>query len=204
MDRETLSRIFEPFFTTKPIGQGTGLGLATVYGIVKQSNGYIWAYSEPGHGTTFKIYLPVTAADATVVTPAVAAVAGPAEGVVLLVDDEPAVRDYAARALSEAGYTVLSAGSGAEALDLLGPYETGPAIVVTDLAMAEVDGRTLVERLRERYPEVPVLYMSGFTGADVIRRGLIEADQPFLQKPFGPDELVHQVQAMLNGRPSAA
>jgi PAS domain S-box-containing protein len=198
MDRETLSRVFEPFFTTKPIGQGTGLGLATVYGIVKQSNGYIWAYSEPGHGTTFKIYLPVTAADATAVTSAGATSAvGPREGLVLLVDDEPAVRDYATRALSEVGYTVLSAGSGAEALELLGPYEAGPTIVVTDLAMAGVDGRTLAERLRERYPEVPVLYMSGFTGADVIRRGLMDADQPFLQKPFGPEELVHRVHALL-------
>ncbi len=201
MDRETLSRVFEPFFTTKPIGQGTGLGLATVYGIVKQSNGYIWAYSEPGHGTSFMIYLPVTAADATVGTPATATrAAGPREGVVLLVDDEPAVRDYATRALSEVGYTVLSAGSGAEALELLRPYEAGPVIVVTDLAMAGVDGRTLAERLRERYPNVPVLYMSGFTGADVIRRGLMDADQPFLQKPFGPDELVHQVQSLLDGR----
>jgi PAS domain S-box-containing protein len=201
MDRETLSRIFEPFFTTKPIGQGTGLGLATVYGIVKQSNGYIWAYSEPGHGTSFKIYLPVTAADASVATPTLAtSPAGPREGVVLLVEDEPAVRDYATRALVEVGYTVLSASNGAEAIELLAPYEAGPAIVVTDVAMAGIDGRTLAERLRERYPGMPVLYMSGFTGADVIRRGLMDPDQPFLQKPFGPDELVHQVQALLDGR----
>jgi two-component system cell cycle sensor histidine kinase/response regulator CckA len=201
MDRETLNRVFEPFFTTKPIGQGTGLGLATVYGIIKQSNGYIWAYSELGHGTAFKIYLPVTAADATTAMPRVGkTVAAPREGVVLLVDDEPAVRDYAARALTEAGYTVVSAGSGAEALELLSTQDGGPAIVVTDLAMAGIDGRSLVERLRERHPNLPVLYMSGFTGADVIRRGLMDADQPFLQKPFGPDELVYQVHALLDGQ----
>ncbi|HEY7635754.1 MAG TPA: PAS domain S-box protein [Gemmatimonadales bacterium] len=200
MDRETLGRVFEPFFTTKPIGQGTGLGLATVYGIVKQSNGYIWAYSEPGKGTTFKIYLPVTAADVTVVAPPVPRPGVQRDAVVLLVDDEPAVREYSARALTEVGYTVLSAGSSAEALELLGPRQAGPAILVTDVAMAEVDGRTLGERLRERYPGLPVLYMSGFTGADVIRRGLMDADQPFLQKPFGPDELVHQVQLLLDGQ----
>jgi PAS domain S-box-containing protein len=200
MDRDTLNRVFEPFFTTKPIGQGTGLGLATVYGIVKQSNGYIWAYSEPGHGTSFKIYLPVTAADSAVATqPTAKPAAAPRDGMVLLVDDEPAVREYAGRALTEVGYTVLSAGSAAEAFKLLNSHHDGPGIVVTDLAMAGMDGRGLVEQLRARYPNLPVLYMSGFTGADVIRRGLMDADQPFLQKPFGPDELVHQVHAVMNG-----
>ena len=199
MTPETLDRVFEPFFTTKPVGQGTGLGLATVYGIVKQSNGYIWADSAPGRGTTFHVYLPQAAG------PSGAGVSlEPSErptrgsGTVVVVDDEPMVRALARRALEAYGYTVLEAEDGREALRVLAT-EAGArvALVLADLVMPGMGGRELGTRLQESHPEVPVLFMSAHTGDELARRRLLTPGIWFLQKPFTPDELVAQVQLRL-------
>ncbi|HVL17428.1 MAG TPA: response regulator, partial [Gemmatimonadales bacterium] len=183
----------------KPVGQGTGLGLATVYGIVKQSNGYIWADSAPGRGTTFHVYLPQAAG------PSGAGVSlEPSErptrgsGTVVVVDDEPMVRALARRALEAYGYTVLEAEDGREALRVLAT-EAGAkvALVLADLVMPGMGGRELGTRLQESHPEVPVLFMSAHTGDELARRRLLTPGIWFLQKPFTPDELVAQVQLRL-------
>jgi DNA-binding response OmpR family regulator len=200
MTPDTLDRVFEPFFTTKPVGQGTGLGLATVYGIVKQSNGYIWADSTPGKGTTFHIYLPQAAGVTGAGVPL-----EPRErptrgsGTIMVVDDEPMVRALAQRALEAYGYTVLEAEDGREALQVLAT-EVGAkvALVLADLVMPGMGGRELGTRLHESHPGVPVLFMSAHTGDELARRRLLSPGIWFLQKPFTPDELVAQVQHRLH------
>jgi PAS domain S-box-containing protein len=206
MDQHTLGRVFEPFFTTKPVGQGTGLGLATVYGIVKQSQGYVWVYSEPGQGTTFKIDLPLADSDAAPIRPARPSrphQSNLSEEMILIVEDEALVRTLATRSLEEAGYKVVSAGNGAEALTVLTERQGQVAMVVTDLAMPGVGGRELAERIQEQYPGLPILFMSGFPDYEVVRRGLLAQGRPFLQKPFSPEELVHQVAAVLGTKAPA-
>jgi signal transduction histidine kinase len=198
MDRKTLNHIFEPFFTTKPVGQGTGLGLSTVYGIVKQSEGYVWAYSEPGQGATFKIYLPVDAAIGSVPV-AQAPAAGALMGeVVLLVEDEEAVRTIIARLLESEGYQVLTAADGQEALDILRLDTERVDLVITDVAMPTMNGRELAEQLARRRPGLPILFMSGYTDDEMVRRGLIEPDHPFLSKPFTPDVLASKVRQLID------
>jgi CheY-like chemotaxis protein len=198
MDAETLSRAFEPFFTTKPVGEGTGLGLATVYGIVKQSDGFIWVYSEPGHGATFRIYLPEHSAmpvpSGEYPIPRVTQ-AGAAR--ILLVEDEEAVRRMAARALVSRGYTVLEAANGAEALELVRQAPEPIDLVITDVIMPVVGGRELGERLAELRPGLQVLFISGYADDDVVRRGLLSPGSPFLQKPFEPEALARKVQKIL-------
>ncbi len=199
MDRETQARIFEPFFTTKPVGQGTGLGLSTVYGIVKQSEGFVWVYSEPGVGTTFKVYLPRVGSELAREGEGERAPA--AEGgteTILIVEDEELVRSLASRALREHGYTVIEARHGGEALRQLQSRSSGIDLVVTDVVMPEMGGRELGRRLKVMRPSLPVLFMSGYTGEDVIQRGLLDADAPFQQKPFAPDGLARKVRAMLD------
>jgi PAS domain S-box-containing protein len=199
MDRETQARIFEPFFTTKPVGQGTGLGLSTVYGIVKQSDGFVWVYSEPGLGTTFKVYLPRVGSElarAAEVERAPAAEGG--TETVLIVEDEELVRTLASRALREHGYTVIEARHGGEALRQLQSRPSGVDLVITDVVMPEMGGRELGRRLKVMRPSLPVLFMSGYTGEDVIQRGLMDADAPFQQKPFAPDGLARKVRQMLD------
>ena len=200
MEAEIQHRIFEPFFTTKPLGEGTGLGLSTAYGIVKQSGGYIWVYSEPGLGTTFKVYLPAYH-EAAPASPAADRTA-PAGGTetLLVVEDEEMVRLLACRVLRERGYTVHEAAHGAEALELLSRTARLPDLVVSDVVMPTMGGRELGSHLRERAPDLPVLYMSGFTGDDVVRRGLLEPGVPFQQKPFHPDALAQQVRDLLDAR----
>jgi CheY-like chemotaxis protein len=199
MSAETLERVFEPFFTTKPVGQGTGLGLATVYGIVKQSNGYIWAESAPDQGTSFHIYLPQAATpigDGADLEPPPRPIHG--SGTILVVDDEPMVRALARRALEAYGYTVLEAEDGRDALRTL-ETEAGRAValVLADLVMPGMGGRELGTRLQETNPGVPVLFMSAHTGDELARRRLLSPGIWFLQKPFAPDELVSQVQRRL-------
>ena len=199
MTPETLDRVFEPFFTTKPVGQGTGLGLATVYGIVKQSNGYVWADSAPGKGTTFHLYLPQAAganSAGAALEPTQRPIRG--SGTIMVVDDEPMVRALARRALEAYGYTVLEAEDGREALRVLGAEEgAAVALVLADLVMPVMGGRELGTRLQESRPGLPVLFMSAHTGDELARRRLLSPGIWFLQKPFTPDELVAQVQLRL-------
>ncbi len=201
MDRATLAKVFEPFFTTKPIGSGTGLGLSTVYGIVKQHNGFIWAYSEPGLGTTIKIYFPAAASPAAVTAEArlePPAARTPLEpGLVLVVEDEPAVRQLVRRALEAAGLTVLEAENGHQALEAVSMRRERPKLVLTDVIMPGLNGRELSERLAAAQPGLPVLFMSGYTGDDVLARSLLPDTAAFIQKPFAPEELVARVRTML-------
>jgi signal transduction histidine kinase/ActR/RegA family two-component response regulator len=196
--REIQAQIFEPFFTTKEQGKGTGLGLATVYGIVKQSGGYIEVDSEPRQGTTFRIYLPRLEAAVTVdrsVRPAAAA--GGTE-TILLVEDEEGVRELARDILRASGYTVLEARNGAEALLLCERHQGPLDMLLTDVVMPRMSGRELAERLAPLRPELSVLYMSGYTDDAVIRHGVLAAGTAFLQKPFTPAALVLRVRETLD------
>jgi CheY-like chemotaxis protein len=200
MDEVTLGRVFEPFFTTKPVGQGSGLGLATVYGIVKQSNGYVWAESSPTAGSSFHVYLPQTAGE--IERPS----AGPpaldlqrGHATILVVDDEEMIRALARRALELFGYDVVEAEDGVAALRAVQQDEDRRiAVVVADVVMPRMDGRELSERIRASHPDLSVLFMSGHTGDELARRRLLDPTVPFLQKPFHPDELVSQVQKLLD------
>jgi two-component system cell cycle sensor histidine kinase/response regulator CckA len=198
MDREIQARIFEPFFTTKPVGQGTGLGLSTVYGIVKQSDGFVWVYSEPGLGTTFKIYLPRVGAGGAMPPrgDAGSAARGGSE-TILIVEDEELVRSLASRSLREYGYMVVEARHGADALRQL-EFRSEVDLVISDVVMPEMGGRELGRRLASLRPSLPVLYISGYTGEDVTQRGLLEPGAPFQQKPFAPAELARKVREMLD------
>jgi two-component system cell cycle sensor histidine kinase/response regulator CckA len=200
MDRDTLGRVFEPFFTTKGVGQGTGLGLSTVYGIVKQSGGFIWAYSEPGLGTTFKLYFPlVPTIDEAFDAPGGTPPANPDE-VVLIAEDEPMVRGIMARTLRDSGYGVLEAADGKEALEILEARGGDVSLVVADVVMPGLGGRELAARLAQRWPRVSVLFTSGYTGLDVVRRGLMEEGREFIQKPLAPEALIRKVRQMVDER----
>jgi CheY-like chemotaxis protein len=199
MDRETLSRVFEPFFTTKEVGEGTGLGLSTAYGIVKQSGGFIWAYSEPLQGTAFKIYLPVaTPSSIDPTAPSPRAVEGGAETILVAEDDE-SVRGVLARSLRDYGYTVLEARDGAEALDLVAKQSALPGLVIADVVMPRLNGRQLSAELHQRWPKLLVLFISGYTNLDSVSRGLVEEGREFLQKPIEPEVLARKVRGMLEG-----
>ncbi|HEX7089334.1 MAG TPA: PAS domain S-box protein [Longimicrobiales bacterium] len=197
---EIKPHIFEPFFTTKPKGKGTGLGLSTVYGIVKQSGGFIWVYSEPGQGTTFKIYLPrVDAApEPGVVAQEVAALSG--DETILLVEDEAAVRTLARQILERKGYRVITAQHGGEALRVARECADPVDLLLTDLVMPHMDGRELAQQLTAIWPGLRVLFMSGYTGDTIVRRGLFDPDVAFLEKPFTPAALARKVRELLDGR----
>jgi PAS domain S-box-containing protein len=199
MDKSTQAHIFEPFFTTKPVGQGTGLGLSTVYGIVKQSGGYVWVYSEIERGTTFKVYLPAVSG-----TPNAAEVdrevmpqlpGGPDR--ILLVEDEPNVRRIAKRILERNGYTVVEASNGVEALRVMERRQEPIALVLTDLVMPEMGGRELASRLRIVSPTSRVLFMSGYTEDAVLRQSVMEPGSIFLDKPFTFETLIRKVREAL-------
>lgn len=198
IDKEAMKHLFEPFFTTKGVGKGSGLGLAMVYGIVKQSDGFIWPYSEPGMGTTFKIYLPAVSE-----TPQASSTAAPEEpeeregATVLVVEDDPLVRTMARRALADAGFDVLEAANGREALTLIMEHDEVDA-VLTDLAMPELGGQELARRLSELRPGLPVIFMSGYTDDDLSRRGLLAAGIPYLEKPFSPEALGRMLRTVLS------
>ena len=198
MDQETMARIFEPFFTTKGVGQGTGLGLSTVYGIVKQSGGFIWAYSEPRLGTTFKLYFPAVSSFPSAGASRIPAPTAHADEVVLVAEDEPMVRSIMARTLSDCGYTVLEAADGHEALALVESRAGQVSLIVADVVMPDMGGRQMAARLSERWPKVPVLFTSGYTGLDVVRRGLLEEGREFVQKPLDPEALARKVREMVD------
>ena len=203
MDSETMARIFEPFFTTKDVGFGTGLGLATVYGIVKQTGGYIWVRSAPRQGSTFTVAFPAAAAAVPTPEPERLMPAGAAgHETVLLVEDEDAVRGLAFRVLTAAGFRVLVAADGLEALELLAVEAPRVDVVVTDLVMPEMGGRQLRERLHERFPRLPVVFMSGYASDEALGRGWVEPGDPLLQKPFAAEELVRAVRDALDSRRS--
>ncbi|PYV87947.1 MAG: hybrid sensor histidine kinase/response regulator [Acidobacteria bacterium] len=200
MGPDTLARIFDPFFTTKEQGKGTGLGLSTVYGIIKQSDGYIWAYSEPGQGTTFKVYLPQVQGEVSVEAETVPAPVELPLGseTVLLVEDEDSVRNLVRTILRKNGYTVLEARHGAEALRVAIQH-TGPIhLMLTDVVMPLMSGRQLAERLAPLRPDMKVIYMSGYTDQAIVHHGVLEPGTIFLQKPFTPNSLACKVREVLD------
>jgi CheY-like chemotaxis protein len=191
MDSQTLQQVFEPFFTTKPMGSGTGLGLATVYGIVKQSGGYVWVESLPGTGTTVTVCLPQVPADVAVteqVEPGdLASECRP--GTVLVVEDEEGVRDLVHRVLQEQGHHVLDATDGGHAVSMLDEFGSELDLVVSDVMLPGIGAGELDRKLRQLRPDLPVLYMSGYSRDEMVERGLLDPERPFLQKPFTGEEL---------------
>jgi PAS domain S-box-containing protein len=200
MDEAVQKRIFEPFFTTKGPNKGTGLGLATVFGIVKQSGGHIEVYSEVGHGTTFKIYLPrdTSGQPVTSISRNKSPVRGGSE-TILLVEDDEGVRKLALTVLREQGYNVLDARQGGDALRICETRSTPIDLLITDVIMPHVSGRELAERLAVRQPAMKVIFMSGYTDDAIVHHGVLESGIPFLQKPFAPETLARKVREVLDG-----
>ena len=199
MDAETQSHIFEPFFTTKPVGQGTGLGLATVYGIVKQSGGHVWVDSEPGRGATFRVYLPRVSDPVPLTPPSPASpplVRG--SGTILLAEDDPRVREVLAEVLRLSGYRVLRAADGQAALELAQAHPGEIQVLVTDVVMPGMTGPELAEALVASRPGIRVLYMSGYTGDAMVRRREMGDGASFLQKPFSPSAIASKVREILD------
>jgi len=198
MDEATRARAFDPFFTTKGLGKGTGLGLATVYGIVKQSSGTISVESAPGQGASFIIHLP-RCESAESVRPTIAATQKGGESeVVLLVEDESAVRDLARRVLERNGYAILEAPNGREALRVAGMHQGHIHLLITDMVMPHLGGAEVYRALHPLRPTMRVLYMSGYTEDDIIRRGMFEPGMASLRKPFTPRELATEVRRVLD------
>ena len=199
MDKETREHIFEPFFTTKEIGKGTGLGLSTVYGIVKQNKGFIWVYSEPGQGTTFKIYLPKvkegTEPEEKERTPV-----GDLNGseTVLIVEDDDRVRNLARKILERYGYSVLEAQNGEDALRVSEAHDGSIDLLITDVVMPKMGGKEVAERLQPLYPQIKVIYMSGYTDNAIVHHGVLAPGLNFLEKPFAPEGLARKVREVLD------
>jgi len=199
MDKETQEHIFEPFFTTKEIGKGTGLGLSTVYGIVKQNNGFIWVYSEPGQGSTFKIYLPKAKGDVEEEEKERTSVSelGGSE-TVLIVEDDDSLRKLAQRTLQQHGYRVLEAENGEDALRISKEHEGPIDLLITDVVMPKMGGKEVAERLQPLYPQMKVIYMSGYTDDAIVQHGVLGPGLNFLEKPFTPEGLARKVREILN------
>jgi CheY-like chemotaxis protein len=201
--RDLQDRIFEPFFTTKPVGQGTGLGLSMVYGLVKQSGGFIWVYSEPGHGTTFKLYFPATdfPADADHASDVQPATRG--QETVLVVEDDDLVRPVTVRLLQTQGYTAVSACGGREALEILAAPDRRIDVVLADVVMPEIGGSEVAEQIAARGLDLPVVFMSGFTDDEILYRGLLAPGAPYLQKPFDARQLGQRLREAIDAHRSA-
>src|SRR5205814_5888181 len=199
MTSEVRERIFEPFFTTKPKGKGTGLGLATVYGTVKQTGGSIWVYTEPGHGSTFKIYFPVADAPLPQAQPSFQTDAHGCE-TVLVVEDEDGVRNLAITALKKYGYMTYGTANADEALAFCRKFPGTIHLLLTHVIMPGMNGRGLADRLTVLRPEVRVLFMSGYTDNALAQHGVLDAGVAYLQKPFTPDALAAKVREVLGPR----
>ena len=198
MDRETISRLFEPFFTTKEVGKGTGLGLATVYGIVRQNGGFVNVYSEPGHGTTFRIYLPRHAeATEAAQEPESSESAPQGQETILVVEDEPAILRLTRIMIEKLGYNVLPAASPGEALRLAREHTGQIHLLVTDVVMPEMNGRDLAARLHEFLPGLKCLFTSGYTANVIAHHGVLEPDIHFIQKPFSREALAGKIRKAL-------
>ena len=198
MDEQVQSRIFEPFFTTKEVGKGTGLGLSTVHGIVKQSRGHIAVYSEVGHGTSFKIYLPRVDASADVARRAQDRSLPTGSETVLLVEDDDAVRALTKHVLIRCGYRVLEATNGAEGLAMATTHQGHISLLISDVVMPHLGGRELAGQLRRIRPDCRVLFLSGYARDAVNRLGVLEGEHAFLQKPFSPSALAQKVRGILD------
>jgi two-component system, cell cycle sensor histidine kinase and response regulator CckA len=198
MDAETRARIFEPFFSTKAAGKGTGLGLSTVFGIIKQSAGAINVYSEPGHGTKFKVYFPRREESPAVIPPEDAVPLRGGSETILLVDDAAPLRGLTRLLLEGCGYTVLDSGDPADAIHLAEQHNGPLPLLITDVVMPGFSGRVLAERLTAARPETKVLYTSGYAGDEVAQHGLVGADFAFLEKPFTRDALIRKVREILD------
>ncbi|MGE0453208.1 MAG: PAS domain S-box protein [Vicinamibacteria bacterium] len=199
MDAATQARIFEPFFTTKELGKGTGLGLATVYGVVKQSGGYIWVYSEPGRGTTFKVYLPRVDAAAEIPEAQRAQTSAPGGSeTILVVEDDSSLRELARECLERDGYAVLDAPSAFAALELARLHPARIHLLLTDVVLPGMNGRALADQLAKLFPDVRVLYVSGYTHDAIARHGVLEAGIHFLSKPYAHETLARKVREVLD------
>ena len=200
MDRETQARIFDPFFTTKEFGMGTGLGLATVYGIVKQGGGYLWVYSEPNHGTIFKVYLPRVDQPVWAAIPARPEPAVPfGSETILLAEDSDALRDVTQEFLRSIGYAVLEAASGKEALQLVKEFSGTIHLLLTDIVMPEMSGPELAKLVLAIRPEIKVIFTSGYPDPVIARHGGLDPAAAFVQKPYRPKALARKIQEVLRG-----
>ena len=205
MDTETLSRVFDPFFTTKAKGKGTGLGLATVYGIIKQNNGFIWTYSEPGRGTTFKIYLPrCDEYELAVEKEKAPAVSLRGSETILIAEDDHPLRKMTRRMLERYGYRVIDAEDGKEALRVFHEYEGTIELLLTDVVMPDMSGPELAKRLSVVQPGLRVVYMSGYSDNAIARHGVLDADVNFIEKPFSHKTLAGKVRMVLDAGRSVA
>jgi CheY-like chemotaxis protein len=199
MDAETQLHIFEPFFTTKSPGQGTGLGLSMVYGVVKQSGGYIWAYSEPGRGATFKIYLPRVTDPIVDNAPTPPVLSPGGNETILLAEDDEGVRELVSSFLGSMGYRVLVAADGDSAKQAAHWHKAEIDLLLTDVSMPRGGGRELAEDLRKGLPHLKVLFTSGYAGDAVVRHGILESHIPFVQKPFSLQMLARKIREILDG-----
>jgi CheY-like chemotaxis protein len=199
MDDKTKAHLFEPFFTTKELGKGTGLGLSTIYGIVKQSNGFIWVYSEPGRGATFKVYLPREEGESGAFEQHEKEELG-LQGVetILVVEDDTSVRSLVIRALCKRGYTVLEASTGKEALRTAQEFEGKIHLLLTDVVMPEMSGKALAAQIETARPGIKVLFVSGYTNNAIVHHGVLDSNVAFLQKPFTTDVLARKVREVID------
>jgi hypothetical protein len=204
MDERTMEHMFEPFFTTKPVGEGTGLGLSTAYGIIRQTGGYLGFQSAPGHGTVFSIFLPLTTEPVAPLSGEEFAPIATGREVVLVVEDEVEVRRIAARALRAAGHEVLEAADGEAALDLIRSKGDDIRVVLTDLAMPRMGGFDLARKVASIAPRIQILFMTGYTSSEAMRRNALRLGYAMLEKPFTPEILAARVRAALDTLAGAA